>query len=76
MLHKHNIERRHHIQKMPLRVTNWTEYEAGLRRRGSHDAVGNGRGLLPARWTAGNRSLAEDRYCRNRTFATDGLWPT
>jgi hypothetical protein len=35
MLHKHNTERRHHIPKMQFRVPNWTEYEAGLRRRGS-----------------------------------------
>jgi len=35
MPHKHNAERRHHIPKMPLRVTNWSEYEAGLRQRGS-----------------------------------------
>ncbi len=35
MPHKHNAERRHHIPKMPFKVTNWAEYEAGLRRRGS-----------------------------------------
>ncbi len=35
MPHKYNAERRHHIQKMPFKVTNWAEYEAGLRRRGS-----------------------------------------
>src|SRR6266851_1151791 len=32
---KHNADRRHHIPKMRLRVTNWRQYEAGLRRRGS-----------------------------------------
>jgi len=32
---KHNACRRHHIGKMKLKVTNWSEYEAGLRRRGS-----------------------------------------
>lgn len=32
---KHNATRRHHIGKMKFRVTNWPEYEAGLRRRGS-----------------------------------------
>lgn len=31
----HNDERRHHISKMKFQVTNWAEYEAGLRRRGS-----------------------------------------
>jgi transposase len=35
MPHKHNAERRHHIPKMQFKVTNWAEYEAGLRRRGS-----------------------------------------
>jgi hypothetical protein len=32
---KHNGTRRHHIGKMRFKVTNWPEYEAGLRRRGS-----------------------------------------
>ncbi len=35
MLHKHNTARRHRIGKMKFKVTNWAEYEAGLRRRGS-----------------------------------------
>ncbi|NKL25023.1 IS5 family transposase [Rhizobium leguminosarum] len=35
MPYKHNADRRHHIAKMNFRVTNWPEYEAGLRRRGS-----------------------------------------
>ena len=35
MPHKHNASRRHHIGKMEFKVTNWAEYEAGLRRRGS-----------------------------------------
>ena len=32
---KHNACRRHHIGKMKFKVTNWSEYEAGLRHRGS-----------------------------------------
>jgi len=32
---KHNASRRHRIGKMKFQVTNWAEYEAGLRRRGS-----------------------------------------
>jgi hypothetical protein len=32
---KHNATRRHRIPKMKFKVTNWPEYEAGLRRRGS-----------------------------------------
>jgi transposase len=35
MPNKFNAERRHHIPKMQFKVTNWAEYEAGLRRRGS-----------------------------------------
>lgn len=35
MPHKHNAARRHRIGKMKFKVTNWAEYEAGLRRRGS-----------------------------------------
>jgi hypothetical protein len=35
MPHKHNAERWHHIPKMPFKMTIWSEYEAGLRRRGS-----------------------------------------
>lgn len=31
---KHNASRRHRIGKMKFKVTNWPEYEAGLRRRG------------------------------------------
>ena len=32
---KHNACRRHRIGKMKFKVTNWAEYEAGLRHRGS-----------------------------------------
>jgi hypothetical protein len=32
---KHHSERRHHIPKSRYRVTNWREYDAALRRRGS-----------------------------------------
>ena len=32
---KHNAGRRHKIPKMKYKVTNWPQYEAGLRRRGS-----------------------------------------
>jgi hypothetical protein len=32
---KHHAERRHHIPKPRYRVTNWREYDAALRRRGS-----------------------------------------
>jgi hypothetical protein len=35
MPNKHNDARRHHIPKMTFKVTNWSAYEAGLRRRGS-----------------------------------------
>ena len=32
---KTNADRRHHIPKQKQRVTNWAEYDAGLRARGS-----------------------------------------
>jgi hypothetical protein len=32
---KHHAEHRHHIPKPRYRVTNWREYDAALRRRGS-----------------------------------------
>ncbi len=32
---KANAARRHHIPKQKQRVTNWAEYDAGLRARGS-----------------------------------------
>jgi len=35
MPNKHNEDRRHHIAKKSMKVTNWAEYNAGLRRRGS-----------------------------------------
>ena len=35
MPHKHNTKGRHHIPKMRHAVTNWPQYDAGLRRRGS-----------------------------------------
>src|SRR3954453_19385798 len=35
MPHKYHADRRHRIPKVPYRVRNWREYEAGLRRRGS-----------------------------------------
>jgi hypothetical protein len=35
MPHKHNAARRRHIGKMKFKVTNWAEYDAGLRQRGS-----------------------------------------
>jgi hypothetical protein len=35
MPHKCNAAQRHHIEKMKFKVTNWADYEAGLRRRGS-----------------------------------------
>src|SRR6266853_5973687 len=32
---KHHAEHRHHIPKPRYRVTNWAEYDAALKRRGS-----------------------------------------
>src|SRR3954447_2690281 len=35
MPHKYNADRRHHIPRARYKVTNWRDYEAGLRQRGS-----------------------------------------
>lgn len=35
MLFKLNAAGRHHIGKVKFKLTNWAEYETGLRRRGS-----------------------------------------
>ncbi len=35
MPHKYNANRRHHIPRARYKVTNWRDYEAGLRQRGS-----------------------------------------
>jgi hypothetical protein len=46
MPHKQNAARRHHIAKMEFRVTNWPEYEAGLRHSGTAKLI------IPPRLTA------------------------
>jgi heme-degrading monooxygenase HmoA len=35
MPHKYNADRRHRIPRSRYKVTNWRDYEAGLRQRGS-----------------------------------------
>jgi hypothetical protein len=35
MPHKYNAERRHRIPKTRYKVTDWRDYEAGLRQQGS-----------------------------------------
>jgi heme-degrading monooxygenase HmoA len=35
MPHKYNADRRHRIPRTRYKVTNWRDYEAGLRKRGS-----------------------------------------
>lgn len=64
MPHKHNAARRHRIGKMKFKVTNWAEYEAGLRRRGSltlwitPEALGGW--AAPRRKTRGGQPLYSD----------------
>jgi hypothetical protein len=64
MPHKHNVSRRHHIGKMKFKVTNWQEYEACLRRRGSMtrwitpDALAGW--AAPPRKTRGGQPLYSD----------------
>lgn len=35
MPYKHHEPRRHHIDKMTFQITNWSDYDEGLRQRGS-----------------------------------------
>lgn len=62
MPYKHNAARRHHIGKMKFKVTNWAEYEAGLRRRGSLTLWITPEAL--ARWAASRRKTrgGQPRY--------------
>jgi hypothetical protein len=64
MPHKHNASRRHRITKMKFKVTNWAEYEAGLRRRGSLTLWITPEALIswaaPRRTTRGGQSLYSD----------------
>jgi hypothetical protein len=54
MPNKHNDARRHHIPKMKFKVTNWSNYEAGLRRRGSLTLWVSDEAI--AAWTAAPRT--------------------
>lgn len=61
MPNKHNDKRRHHILKMKYRMTDWAEYDVGLRRRGSltlcvTDVAMAGRHAAP-RLISGGQSL-------------------
>lgn len=64
MPNKHNAKSRHHIPKMKFKVTNWAEYDAGLRRRGSltlwvtDEAIAGWQ--APPRPTAGGQSCYSD----------------
>lgn len=64
MPNKHNDKRRHHIPKMKFRVTNWAEYDAGLRRRGSLTLWVTDEAIVgwqaPPRPTAGGQSCYSD----------------
>ncbi len=64
MPHKHNAARRHHIGKMKFKVTNWAEYEAGLRGRGSLTLWITPEALAgwaaPRRKTRGGQPLSSD----------------
>lgn len=60
---KHNASRRHRICKMKFKVTNWAEYEAGLRRRGSLTLWVTPEAL--SSWQAPKRTTrgGQPRYC-------------
>ena len=54
MPHKANAARRHHIPRPKRRVTNWSEYDAALRRRGSLTVWGTEAAI--AHWKAAPRT--------------------
>jgi len=64
MPNKHNAKNRHHIPKMKFKVTNWAEYDAGLRRRGSLTLWVTAKAIAgwqaPPRPTAGGQSCYSD----------------
>lgn len=70
---KHNSSRRHHISKMKFKVTNWSEYEAGLRQCGSLTLWMTPQTL--SSWQAPKRTTrgGQARYWRSRTALTLGL---
>lgn len=71
MPNKHNDKRRHHIPKMKFKVTDWTEYDAGFRRRGSltlwvtDEATAN--------WQAAPRLTAGGQPCNSDLAIKTGL---
>jgi len=54
MPHKHNAKKRHHIPKVKYIVTNWPQYETGLKQRGSLTLWLTAEAI--ARWKASARS--------------------
>ena len=66
MPHKNNANGRHHIPKMRHAVTNWAEYEGGLRRRGSLTLWVTDEAI--AAWAATRRASpgGQASYCDSR----------
>ncbi|MET3135308.1 hypothetical protein AAKU55_005616 [Oxalobacteraceae bacterium GrIS 1.11] len=71
MPNKHNEKRRYHIPKMKLKVTNWAEYDAGLRRRGSLTLWVTDEAM--ANWRAASRLTAGGQPCYSDLAIETGL---
>jgi hypothetical protein len=71
MPNKHNEKRRHHIPKMKFKVTNWAEYDAGLRRRGSLTLWVTDEAM--ANWRAAPRLTAGGQPCYSDLAIETGL---
>jgi hypothetical protein len=71
MPHKHNAGGRHHIPTMLHAVTNWPQYEAGLRRRGCLTLWITQEAIEP--WAATRRSTPGGQAVYRQ--ATGGSWP-
>jgi transposase len=71
MPNKHNDQRRHQIPKMKFKVTNWAEYDAGLRRRGSLTLWVTDAAI--AGWHAAPRLTAGGHACYSELAIETGL---
>jgi hypothetical protein len=75
---KHNADRRHHVPTMAHRVTNWPEYEAGLRSRGSLTLWITPEALAqwhaPRRTTPGGQSRYSDLAIATTLMLGSALW--
>src|SRR3954453_9761828 len=71
MPHKYNADRRHHIPRPKRRVTNWAEYDAALRQRGSLTVWFTAEAI--AAWKAAPRTTPGGQPCYSDLAITTAL---